>query len=63
VQSGTLKVGRGRRLKLLTQAAGVVAFLLTTTVRAADIDSNSVSIVQSALARLWDYKANHGSER
>jgi hypothetical protein len=63
VQSNTLKVGRGRRLTLLTQAASVAIFLLAPTVRAADIDSNSVSIVQGALARLWDYKTNHGSER
>jgi hypothetical protein len=41
----------------------VVIFVPAPTVRAADIDSNSVSIVQGALARLWDYKANHGSER
>ncbi len=33
------------------------------TLQAADVDSNSVSIVQSALAKLWDYKANHGSQR
>jgi hypothetical protein len=55
VQSRTL-------FKLLTRGASVV-ILLTPTVRAADVDSNSVSIVQGALARLWDYKANHGSER
>ncbi len=56
-------VGRGKRLKQLTKAASVVAFLLARSVQAADIDSNSVSLVQSALAKLWDYKANHGSER
>jgi hypothetical protein len=63
VQSITLKVGRGRRLKLLTQAAGVIVFLLAPSAPAADIDSNSVSVVQGALAKLWDYQTNHGRER
>lgn len=63
MQSGTLKTGRGKRLRRLTNAAGLVAFLLVNTLQAADVDSTSVSIVQSALAKLWDYKANHGSQR
>lgn len=41
----------------------MVILLLTPAGQAADLDSSSVSLVQSAFARLWDYKANHGSER
>jgi len=63
VQSIIVKIARGRRTKRLIQGAGLVVLLLAPAVQAADIDSSSVSIVQNALARLWDYKANHGSER
>jgi hypothetical protein len=63
VQSSTSKAGRGKRLKLLTKAVSVGVFVLAYSVQAADIESNSVSIVQNALAKLWDYQANHGSER
>lgn len=41
----------------------MAVFLLSLSVHAADVDSSSVGIVQNALAKLWDYQANHGSER